>query len=367
MQEKDVSATKFLNALDSIRHSIRDFFVKDNSIASISFENLKIAVLAYPCRLGKGMRPALVNCACGLFNPDLAKVFRIAAAIELTHIWTLVHDDIIDESENRRGHPSVHHLLYRRSMEANECNQNPADIQQQSVSLAILAGDVQQAWANSLLLDAIHDGVPMEIVLAISKRLNHVVIPQLINGEALDVVFEQEPIDQLSDKEMERMLRLKTAVLLRFAAESGAMVGLGTADHQHHQVQRLGALVELAGLAFQLQDDLLDIFGDAAQLGKPLGSDLRNGKRTLLFCLAAQRLQGEEKRFFLQSLGNPDVDESAIHKVSRLLIDSKAVEMVKQRCKQLLDEAHALLQSFPDNQYRSLLAAWINFIVKRRH
>ncbi len=158
-------------------------------------EHLRRAVYAYLERPGKRLRPAVLLLSCGAVGGDEQVAVPAAAAVELFHTWTLVHDDLIDHDAKRRGGPSVHEL--GRQLGQNELG---LDAQRSVVyggDLAILAGDVQQAWSVCLLAELASRGVAPEVVLALMTRLESHVINHLIGGELLDVQFSCRPLDRL--------------------------------------------------------------------------------------------------------------------------------------------------------------------------
>ncbi|OVE78387.1 hypothetical protein BVX99_00065, partial [bacterium F16] len=191
--------------------------------------------------------------------------------------------------------------------------------------------------------------------------------PQLISGEAEDVAFELREFSDLSSAEIIDMLRKKTGLLLRFAAESGVMVALGVDDHLHPDVKNLGDFAETVGLAFQLQDDVLGMFADEAKLGKPVGSDLRQGKRTYLFAKALELVGDEERMSLLNTLANPNGTAEEMKGVTDLLISSGALSAVEDEIKRYKADADSLLTSYPDSTYTSFLLKWSDFACTRSY
>jgi geranylgeranyl diphosphate synthase type I len=318
---------------------------------------LREAVCAYPARGGKRLRAALVLWCCELCGADPRQARQAALAVELYHNWTLIHDDIIDDDAFRRGLPSCHLLLQEHKPDF------VADSAEFGRNMAILAGDVLHGWAVDALNRVTADGVDPAVTGALVGRLAGWVTPELISGEALDVEFESRPA--LTDEAVENMLRLKTGVLLQFAAETGAMIGLCCADHLHPGVVALGRFAADAGLAFQLQDDILGIFGDEASLGKPVGSDLREGKQTLLY-LEALKLSPADQRAELQALwGKPDADARDLELARRLLVDCGAREAIRQRAEKLVRCSQKILLDYPDSRPRLLLGQWADFMLQR--
>jgi len=325
---------------------------------------LAAAVRDYPLRGGKRLRPALTLWSCGLLGGDPRRAEFAAAAVEVYHNWTLVHDDIIDRDDTRRGLPTCHAGLAVAAGEAFAISTE--DASRHGRDLAILAGDVQQAWANHLLLRSVEAGVDPGLVLLLARRLQDQVNRDLISGEAMDVEFCHRAWETLSVAEVEAMLYLKTGALLRYCAESGALLALGTtAAVADPRVARLGDFAAAAGIAFQLRDDWLGLYGDAGTLGKPVGSDLAEGKPTLLLLHAWARLAADGRRELRTLVGRPLGDTAALARAQALIRESGAEDLVRDRAAELAGEATAILREHPDTPWRERLLAWTGFLVGR--
>ncbi|EDM36611.1 geranyltranstransferase (farnesyl-diphosphate synthase) [Pedobacter sp. BAL39] len=199
---------------------------------------------------GKRIRPALVLMSADLFAADVHQVMPAALAIETFHNFTLIHDDIMDNAPLRRGKATVH--------------------EKWGVNNAILSGDVMMVEANKHLamLDA--------AVLKDALETFNSTAQGVCEGQQLDMEFESR--DQVSIPEYINMIRLKTAVLLGGAMKLGAQVARATKS----QAEQLYAFGENLGIAFQLQDDILDVYGDPEKFGKQVGGDIIANKKTLL-------------------------------------------------------------------------------------
>jgi len=203
---------------------------------------------------GKRIRPALVIMACDLFEGDVASALKPAAAIEVFHNFTLLHDDIMDRSELRRGKPTVH-IKY---------NEN----------VAILSGDVMSILASRLMNQA--PGVVLNLVHEVFTKT----AMQVCEGQQLDMNFEE--LLMVSEEEYLHMIELKTAVLIAASLKIGAILG-GSSQQDAEDLYEFGRNL---GLAFQLQDDLLDTFGEQDLTGKKPGTDIVDNKKTFLMIRA---------------------------------------------------------------------------------
>ena len=326
-------------------------------------ECLCSAVRSYPIRGGKRIRPALVLSSCGVLGGDPDKAMKAAAATEIYHSWTLVHDDIIDEDEVRRGFPTTHmelaaHATAAYSRNAECCAKFGRD-------MAILAGDIQQAWAIDLLMRSVEAGCSMELVMALTRRLQSVVNRGLISGEALDVELPMRDLSRISEDEVLKTITGKTVCLLQFCVQTGGAIALNNADPGQPELRILGDYAHAMGIAFQLRDDYLGVFGDLKTFGKPLGSDFQEGKPTLMFLDAMKHLPETGKKELLALTGLPDYPMDLIRKIRALLKDSGAVDRILNEIACYTDQALKCLNALPDNPYRQLLIDLTAYMLDR--
>ncbi|WP_301665941.1 polyprenyl synthetase family protein, partial [uncultured Alistipes sp.] len=202
---------------------------------------------------GKRLRPMLLMLTCGIFSDRPERAMPAAAAVEVFHNFTLLHDDIMDNAAMRRGKPSV----------AARWGRN----------VAILSGDAMLIWAYRLL-----GQVEPALLPRILAEFNEMAIG-VCEGQQYDMDYEER--QKVSVVEYMRMIELKTSVLLGGAVVIGALLGGATAE----DCARMRKFAIELGLAFQLQDDLLDSYGDE-RLGKPIGGDILEGKQTYLMITA---------------------------------------------------------------------------------
>lgn len=220
---------------------------------------------------GKRLRPFLVIAAADMFGAPRARSIRTGCAVEMIHCYSLIHDDLpaMDDSDLRRGRPSVHKAF--------------------DEATAILAGDALLTQAFEILAEAethpdasIRCRLALELARASGKE-------GMVGGQMIDIYAEQKTFDLSGIEELQR---LKTGAIIRFSAMGGGIVG-GAADAE---VEALRLYAEDLGLAFQIVDDLLDAFGDAQALGKPVGQDIDMDKATFVKLLGAQGARDEARR-----------------------------------------------------------------------
>ena len=313
---------------------------------------------------GKALRAAVLLFSCGAVSGDEDKAIPAAAAIEVYHAWTLVHDDIIDRDLKRRGVPTVHEeikLLAQKKLRLK--NDEAAHY---GVAMAILAGDLQQGWTISLLTELAREkGVNPILVLQLILDLEVDVQCALIEGEALDVQFSKLPLESLNEDKILDMLWKKTGALYQYAGKAGAMIGLDHPNARHPYVDALAQFASNCGIAFQLQDDILGILGDEKKLGKPVGSDIREGKRTTIVYRALKEANRGDRAFLLRTLGNGKATGTQIKRAKDLLIKLGGVDYTIELAEKYVKKALIALEPLPDSDYKRLLLAWANFMVKR--
>ncbi len=205
--------------------------------------DMRDATLSYLLPRGKALRPMLVLLSCGALGGDERIAVPLAAAVEVYHTFTLVHDDIIDRDELRRGQPTVHTWFASRARELFPNHSHEAA--HFGVAMGILTGDVQQGWAYSLLCDLTDRfGVAPSLVVRLMRELATNVQLTLVDGEALDVIYTNARWETVSDSEIIDMLRKKTAILYRFAATSGASLATSGEPGVNPLVTTLGDYAE---------------------------------------------------------------------------------------------------------------------------
>jgi len=343
---------------------VKNYLLTDGKI-TVSHPHLNDAVYSYINAGGKSLRPAVLMFAAGLVGGSETSALPAAAAIELYHTFTLVHDDIIDRDELRRGVPTVHVDFARRA--AQEYAYDAATAQHYGLAVAILAGDIQQGWAASLMTD-LHArfGVSPALALNLVSELFRHVQTTLVAGETYDIVLAATPFENVTDKAILQMLWQKTGVLYEFSGKAGAAIGLNEPNYAAHPtVQAVATFTGKCGIAFQLQDDVLSIVGDTAKLGKKAGNDIREGKRTLIVMEALRRASPDDRAFLIRTLGNHDATDAEVAQASALLHSCGGIDYAKTIAREYVEDALKALAPLPESEYKTLLKAWADFIINR--
>lgn len=232
---------------------------------------------------GKRLRPVLVVMAADMFGVDIRKAIPAALAVEVFHNFTLVHDDIMDHADIRRGQLTVH--------------------KKWDEPVAILSGDLMMIKAIDLLCETDID--PIRPLISLFNKT----AAEVCEGQQLDMNFEKYAV--VTESEYIEMITLKTAVLLGCSLQIGAMVSGASTDDQFH----LYEFGKNMGIAFQIQDDILDSFGEGEKVGKKIGGDITSNKKTLLLIEALNAAKGEDLIALKHWLSVNDNDEAKINGV----------------------------------------------------
>ncbi len=241
---------------------------------------------------GKRVRSLLVLLACEAVGGLARAALDAAVAVELLHNFTLIHDNVMDNADMRRGQPTVH----------KKWNQD----------VAILSGDEMTAHAYRFLLQT--NSPRVDEILAVFTDA----FIRVCEGQGFDKEFERRQDVTVEDYFM--MINKKTARMISAAAEIGAVIGNGTA----REVGALRRFGEYLGMAFQIKDDLLDIAGDEEKVGKIIGGDIKEGKKTFLLVKALERVRGEDRKLLRKVVPNNGMNKRAL----RAILDIYARECV---------------------------------------
>lgn len=266
---------------------------------------------------GKRVRPLLTLMACDMFGGDIDSAISPALGLEIFHNFTLLHDDVMDKAEIRRGRPTVHIAW--------------------SENTAILSGDAMQIVATQKVCDA-----PANVHKEVLDLYNKTAL-EICEGQQYDMEFESR--EDVTVKEYINMIRLKTAVLIGCALKMGAIIG-GATPQQSDALYKFG---ENIGLAFQLQDDYLDVYGDAKTFGKKIGGDILNNKKTYMLISAMTLAEGETKERLLALLDGPQ-DDNKIEQVTAIYSELGIDKMAREKISEYSQKALAYLNNIPNNE-----------------
>lgn len=304
-------------------------------------KRLMMAVRHYPSAGGKRLRPMLAEVVAEAVGGAGARAVPFACSLEIIHNFTLVHDDVMDNDSMRRGRPAVHILF--------------------DVPTAIIAGDALFARAFEIITET---EVPPDNLRRL-VRTAATTVWLIAEGQQEDMDFENIPAERLSIEDYLEMIRKKTAVLFECAAEGGALIAGGTEE----QVTRMKEYAYLLGMGFQIWDDILALTGDERQLGKPVGNDIRNGKRTLivLHALHSMRETDSRRTALLKALGNSEATTGEIAHAIDVLKDCGSIEQARRTALDYAARAKEQLECLPPSMEQEFLAGLMDFAVGRKN
>ncbi|WP_286175577.1 polyprenyl synthetase family protein [Arthrobacter sp. NEB 688] len=313
-------------------------------------------------RGGKRLRAAFLywgGRAAGL--PDSEALVRLAAAMELFQAAALIHDDVMDDSDTRRGMPAAHRALATRHADRGWSG----DDARFGLAGAVLAGNLCLTWTDELYATC---GLP-DADVARGRPVFDRMRTQLMAGQFLDVVESVRPWDGLPDDERVaragRVIRYKSA---KYTVEHPLLIGASVGGMDAAGLDALSRYGLDVGRAFQLRDDLLGVFGDPGETGKPAGDDLREGKRTVLLAHALAGSDAGGRARVEQLVGRPDLAAGDVDELRGLITGSGAVTVLEDEIARLADSARAALGAAPalDPQARTVLLELVATATARR-
>ena len=285
---------------------------------------------------GKRIRPTLMLLAYNLYKDDPESILMPACALETYHNYTLLHDDLMDNADLRRGHMTVH-----RRWDANT---------------AILSGDSMLVLAYQRMAQCRRDKLADVLNLFTETAL------EIGEGQQYDMEFEQR--NDVTEAEYIEMIRLKTSVLLACALKIGALL----ADAPEVDCDNLYRFGEKIGLAFQLQDDFLDVYGDTKVFGKAIGGDILAGKKTFMLINALAHANDSQRKELEQWLAINDRPKEKIEAVTRLYNEIGIDRMATEKIAFYSTESHRYLEAVNVDESRKIeLRRYAERMMKRQY
>lgn len=326
-------ATDFDNKISSfkkqISQRIENILNKKEPVSL--YEPMRYALAAG----GKQIRPVLLLLANEAVGGQTVDALNAAAAVELVHNFTLVHDDIMDNDDLRRGRETVH----------KHWDEN----------VAILSGDGLLVLAYQALNLTTTNNF-QRIMTTFSNG-----ILEVCEGQALDKEFENR--DLVSIDEYFTMIEKKTAALISMSCKIGALLGTNN-ENYILAIEKYGHLL---GRAFQIQDDLLDVIADEQILGKNVGSDLQENKKTFLILHALQNAHGADREFLKKISGQKNISPQNVDKAIRLFAEMGTIDAARKQVHQELGEAKRALSVIPESPAREYLNQFLTILANRNH
>ena len=282
-------------------------------------------------RKGKQMRPMFVFLVSKMINNGHVndRTYRGASVIELIHTATLIHDDVVDDSNRRRSFFSVNALWKNK--------------------IAVLIGDY--LLSKGLLLSIDNDDFDLLKIISVAVR-------EMSEGELLQI--EKARRLDITETVYYNIIRQKTATLIAACCSLGAASVKPNSDH----VERMRKFGELIGMAFQIKDDLFD-YGNEA-IGKPTGIDIKEKKMTLPLIHVLNKVTKEDKKWLINSIKNHNRDKKRVKQVITFVKDKGGLDFAINRMNTFKDEALSILNFYPESEFKSALELMVNYVIDRK-
>mgnify|MGYP001823484752 CR=1 FL=1 len=337
-----MGSDEFLRNLNAVKGEVEghlEAFLRDKTAEATRIspgaEELIRILSEFTLRGGKRFRAGLVYYGHRCFSDrDTQAVWNAASFLELVESLLLIHDEVLDEDDTRRGGWTVH----RHYSDLHRARYKRRDPKHFGESMAILCGDLALALANEILGRMILDGPARGAILDRMHRM----VSHVIYGESMDVLSEVEA--EVSEQDILGIGMLKTA---SYTVEGPLHLGALLGGAGSEDLERLSRYAIPLGNAFQVRDDILGLFGDAARLGKPVGSDIREGKKTLLILKVLEKADPDQRAFVERTLGNKDVAEEDIEAVRRLVVETGALDACEEMARKLVEDSRRALAACP--------------------
>lgn len=282
-------------------------------------------------RKGKQMRPMFVFLVAKMVSGGnfTEKTYRGASLIELIHTGSLVHDDVVDDSNRRRGFFSINALWKNK--------------------IAVLVGDY--LFSKSLLLSVDHQDFDL-------LRIISIVLKDMTEGELLQI--EKARQLDITEAIYFEIIRQKTATLIAACCAIGA----ASVDASEEEIERMRYFGEIIGSAFQMKDDLFDYTED--KIGKPTGIDIKEQKMTLPLIYTLNNCSKEEKKWLINSVKNHNKEAKRVKEVIKFVKQHGGIEYTVSKMKEYQDKALEILNTYPDSPYKESLNTMVNYVIERK-
>ena len=305
---------------------------------------------------GKRLRPLLMILGyAGSKGVIDSRIVRASISIELVHSYFLIHDDVMDRDEFRRGRPTVWRAFRDLCAEAYGLE----EATHYGYSMAIIAGDLAAAYAVQALLRSEFE---YDVVLR-AVELMQDVIEKTGYGQILDMALEKTPLSAVKEEDVLEVHRLKTAL---YTIDGPLRMGGVLARADEGLLRAYSRYAIPVGIALQLQDDILGVFGDEAVVGKPVDSDIKEGKRTLLVIKAWEGATPEQRRVLERTLGNRLASKEEVEEVREIMRSTGALDYVRELALRLAREgSSALDEADVSSDVREVLKDLARVVVER--
>jgi len=343
----------FLTEVTSLEIKVREYLKQPYFSQKTNYGLIRDGYHLYSNESSKLIRPLVLFFACGLVGGNPNSVISAAAAVELFHTWTLIHDDIIDNDglikSGKNGHIFLKDFFVSKDIGKNKSAQFGKNV-------SMLVGDIQHSIAVSMLTRLYNDNEhEPALVLKLIHDLEYNTLSDFIDGKCSDIILSQKNMEEVEFEDIMKIIVGKNAVLLEFCAYAGAMLGLDILDNDHYQVKALSKFGYHLGIAFQLRNDINGLCKGIKEIGKPKKLDFKKKKKTFVFWYAFNKANPAQKVYINQCLQKKSPNLSEIKNITDLLIDLGGVKYTEDMLKKHIEFAKAELDKLPSNLYREHL------------
>lgn len=298
------------------------------------------AIAYYPSAGGKRLRPVLTLAVADAVSPGSSwRALPFGCGLELVHNFTLIHDDLMDGDSVRRGRPTLHNVWNQAS--------------------AINAGDILFALSFEVMTRTEADDATVRTLVQEAART----VFEIGEGQQWDMDFEEAEPGGVTEAEYLRMVEFKTARLFEMAAKGGARV----AGADDALTEAMGMFAREMGIGFQIWDDYLDIFADQDKLGKDVGSDIRNGKHTIMAIRTLGSDGAEDRATFLRAFGNVEATGEEMEAAIDVMQRTGAIDYARSMAEDFAARAEDRLLALPPSEHREFLRGLIHYMIARDH
>ena len=339
-------------ARKNINAELVDFFKRRiNEISDSSIRRLIGQISEYTVQGGKRVRPILVVCGHNLFKSPDPEVYKAAISIELTQSFFLIHDDIMDQSDLRRGKPSLHKVLekdYEGMRESRRMGEN----------IAIVAGDLAMTYAYEALNEtSFEDSIKnraLKELISITKITGY--------GEGMDMMTTAGMKLKMND-----LIRLHLWKTAKYTLEGPLLLGAALAGYRG-STSALSAYGCLTGLAFQLHDDIIGLFGKEEEIGKPVKSDVNEGKQTLLMIKAMEYGTNEESQFINEILKRGNVSDDEFERIKKIVEKTGSYDYSRKLIGKFISSGKDYARSIKGDPQTKEFLIWLSdYLVTRKN
>lgn len=355
MQEATTLLRNFKKSFDPLLETYFKEKIKQAGEIDSVAEEAVYMIRDYTMSGGKRIRPAFLYygyLAAG--GKEMDKIMSVSLSVELLHSFLLIHDDIIDRDETRHGVDTMHEKFKKIAKRYGIAK----DHEHFGNSMAMIAGDMTAAMACDIIFNS---DFSSDIIVSALHKLQNIVFVT-IPGEMLDVIMEYS--GRATEDEIMKMYEGKTA---RYTFEGPLHLGCILAGVKDNWLSDFSCYALPLGKAFQIQDDLLGVFGDEKKLGKPVGSDIIEGKQTVLVVRALGNGNREQKNIIKNLLGKKDLSMDELELFRKTVVETKALDYCQKLAERYTKEALEALRNidFKNKEAKVFLSGMANYIIKR--